>query len=73
MILNRHALQAFRELRGLTVTELAKRAGVTQSYVSNIEAGQRVPSGKVTQDLADALGVDVLAITSQPIVTKVAA
>ena len=62
MFLNRHTLRAIREIRGLTVTELAAMAAITQPYLSNIEAGRKVPSGDVIHQLAGALGVNVEAL-----------
>lgn len=44
-----------RELRGLTQSELATRAGVSQGHLSKIEHGGIAPNGKVLADLADAL------------------
>ncbi len=67
MHLNRHALKDFREARGLTVTELARRSGTTQSHVSNIEAGRRVPSLDLIRALAEALNVNLLSIASSEI------
>lgn len=40
-IANRHPLRALREAADLTMTDFAVRAGVSQSYISNIE-GDRV-------------------------------
>ena len=73
MHINRHALRAFRECRGLTLTELAERASTSQPHLSNIEAGRRVPSGEMIDRLAKALGVDVLALVHIPTETAVAA
>lgn len=39
----------------LTVTEAARRAGVDRSYLSNLEAGRRVPSAAYAAALADVL------------------
>lgn len=64
MNLNRHALRDFRRVRGLTITQLANQVETSQSHISNIEAGRRVPSGELIQAFSDALGVDVLSITS---------
>lgn len=49
----------WREHRGLTITALAERAGLSQSYLSQIESGKR--EGKVTMlaRLAHALSVDL--------------
>lgn len=56
MLLNRHALTALREARLLTKSELAKRADITVSYVSELEAGNRLnPSLDVVRKLSEAL------------------
>ena len=50
-------LKRLREERGLTQAELAKKASVTEAYVSMIEAGKRKsPSLPVLRRLAHALG-----------------
>jgi transcriptional regulator with XRE-family HTH domain len=51
-------VQELRRLRGLTVSQLAERAQVTQSYVLLIEAGQqRLPPRQILVRLARALAV----------------
>ncbi len=53
-------LKARREARGLTQAQLAKKAGVTEAYVSMLESGKRkAPSLPALQRLAKALGVPV--------------
>lgn len=50
-------------LRGdLTQTELAKKAGVPQSAISEIEAGKRYPRIDTLCKISDALGVSVTAL-----------
>jgi transcriptional regulator with XRE-family HTH domain len=48
-----------RERRGLKQVELAKRAGLQPSAISQFENGQREPSPENLCKLADALGVSV--------------
>jgi transcriptional regulator with XRE-family HTH domain len=48
-----------REQRGLSQLELAIRAGVSKSYVSDLENGRRNPSIKVLQKVASGLGVSL--------------
>ncbi len=51
-------LRRWRRARGLTQEELAKKAGVTKFYISQLETGIRDnPSLPVLQRLAKALGV----------------
>ncbi len=54
-----HPVRVWREYRGLTGAKLAKRAGATQSYISNIETGKRQGSLQTMMAIARALGVDV--------------
>jgi XRE family transcriptional regulator, master regulator for biofilm formation len=49
--------------RGMTLAELAKRARLSQGYVSKLEVGaQRNPSVAIIRRLAKALGVPVAAL-----------
>jgi len=48
-----------REELGLTGAQLAERAGLAPSAVSQIETGRRVPSSASVVKLAEGLGVDV--------------
>ena len=48
-------LHQFREERGFSQVELAKRSGVSQAFISQIEKGERVPTVFVAKRIADAL------------------
>lgn len=49
-----------REDKGISAAELARRAGVSKGYLSEIEAGNAPrPSGAVLMRLADALGTTI--------------
>lgn len=50
-------LERLREDAGLSQTALAKRVGVSQSSISQMEAGERSPSYAMLVELAEALGV----------------
>jgi transcriptional regulator with XRE-family HTH domain len=53
-------IKKLREAGGLTQLELAKKAGVTEAYISMIESGARKnPSLPTLKRLARALGVPV--------------
>ena len=52
-------LRAARELKGLSQTELAVRAGLQPSAVSHFETGRRQPSFDNLRRLADALTVSI--------------
>jgi len=52
-------LGRLREDAGLSQSALARRVGVSQSAVSQMESGERNPSYGMLVQLADALGVSV--------------
>lgn len=61
----------FRKERGLNATELAARAGVSKSYISELEAAPadaRGPSADVLYRIADALGVAMSDLLGRPII-----
>ncbi|MBQ0819401.1 MULTISPECIES: helix-turn-helix domain-containing protein [Microvirga] len=58
------AIRELREVKGLTQSDLAKRIGVSPSYMSQIEANQRSLSGTVIVELARVLRVDVAAFSN---------
>lgn len=47
-----------REEQGLTITDLANRAGLTRNAVSRIELGRRTPGSTTVEKLARGLGVE---------------
>jgi HTH-type transcriptional regulator / antitoxin HipB len=61
--------QAVRERRlalGLSQTELATRAGMTQPALSRLEAGGSVPRIPVLERIATALGAELVVALSPP-------
>jgi transcriptional regulator with XRE-family HTH domain len=50
---------------GLSQAELAIRAGIDRTYVSDVEAGTRNLSLGVTKRLADALGVGMIQLLQE--------
>lgn len=52
-------LKVWREYRGMTQDRLAVLAGVSKSYISQIEAGKKNGSVKVMRKVAEALAVDL--------------
>src|SRR2546429_7021530 len=48
-----------RQDRQLTIKELGDKAGLSEIYVGEIERGQKYPSARVLESLADALEMDV--------------
>lgn len=59
-------LRAIREGRGLSQSALADMAGVKQATISRIEKGVNNPSLQVAQDIAEALGVNVVELFGLP-------
>ncbi|WP_353889764.1 helix-turn-helix transcriptional regulator [Galbitalea sp. SE-J8] len=56
-------LRILRHDRDETLTETARRAGVSTQYLSEIERGIKEPSSEVIAAVADALGVTLLDLT----------
>lgn len=52
-------LKRLRELKGVTLEQLATRTGLTKSYLSKVERGMSVPSIATALKLADAFEVGV--------------
>ncbi|WP_034262784.1 helix-turn-helix domain-containing protein [Actinospica robiniae] len=60
------ALRRIREAAGMTLTELARRAGVAKSTLSQLESGQGNPSLETLWALCGALGVPVSSLLDPP-------
>jgi transcriptional regulator with XRE-family HTH domain len=60
---NGAAIQAIRRLLGISQPEFAKRLGVSQGAISNIERGARNASPMMIRKIADELGVSLDAVT----------
>ena len=52
-------LKRLREIKGVTLEELARKASLTKSYLSKVERGISVPSIAAALKLAEAFGVSV--------------
>ncbi len=52
-------IRSFRNYRGLTISELAAAAGISQPYLSEIETGKKTGSVDVLKRIASALNVDL--------------
>ena len=52
-------LRVIREKDGHTLTSLARTAGMSLGYLSDLENGRRQPNAKVTRALAVALNVPI--------------
>lgn len=51
------ALRELRQEKGLSQEELADKAGLHRTYISQIERGLKSPSLRSLQQIAEALGV----------------
>ncbi|MDT4995298.1 MAG: hypothetical protein QOH97_5190 [Actinoplanes sp.] len=61
-------MRAYRADKGLTQTELATAAGLSKTYISELESGAgRRPSGNVLLRIADALGVTIADILGRSV------
>ncbi|RKT36547.1 helix-turn-helix protein [Microbacterium sp. AG1240] len=60
-----HTLRREREAAGVSVSELARRAGVSKATVSQLEGGSGNPSVETLWALADALGVPFAVFVDQ--------
>jgi DNA-binding Xre family transcriptional regulator len=58
LLAGENRIKVWREHRGLTISELAAAAGLSQPYVSQIESGARKGGRKALGVLAKALGVE---------------
>jgi ribosome-binding protein aMBF1 (putative translation factor) len=67
-----HSLASLRLKKGLSQTELARRIGASQSWLSRIEAGTDIPSHPTVVKLAKALEADLQTV-SDAIMEKIGA
>ena len=51
-------LRGLRKHRGMSQDEVAKAAGITQGYYSEVERGEAVPTLDALDRISDALGLD---------------
>lgn len=54
-----NSIAVFRKYRGLSVSDLAAAAGISQPYLSEIEGGKKTGSVDVLKRIATALKVDL--------------
>lgn len=66
MQINGVAVRVIRQRSGVTSTDLAKAAGVSQALLSLIECGRRNSSPKTIKAIAEALMVPLPAILKNP-------
>ncbi len=53
------AIRRLRQAHGLSLSDLAKRTGISVSYLSRLEKGRSVPSFTLLSRLGNELGVDI--------------
>lgn len=61
-----HSLRREREALGISVSELARRAGVSKATVSQLESGAGNPSVETLWALGDALGIPFATLVDRP-------
>ena len=54
---NGHKIRLAREIKGLTLMQLAEQVGMSAPYLSDIERGNRRGSRKTLERIAAALGL----------------
>ncbi|MEM7462455.1 MAG: helix-turn-helix transcriptional regulator, partial [Pseudomonadota bacterium] len=59
IIAGANPVRTFREYRRLTASEVARQAGVNQSYISEIENGRKPGSASALKRIAQALRVEM--------------
>lgn len=59
-------LKAVRQRKGLTQKTLADRAGMSYTYLCNVENGKADPSLSTLKRLAKALGITVSKLVEEP-------
>jgi transcriptional regulator with XRE-family HTH domain len=59
-------VRANRERLGYSQEELAFRAGLNRAYLSDVERGERNPTIKVVDRIAEGLGVDPSILFHRP-------
>ena len=53
-------LKALRKARGLSKNRLAQLAGISQTHISDIEAGKKNPTVETLRRICDALGISLI-------------
>lgn len=63
-----HSLRRHREAAGISVSELARRSGISKATVSQLENGSGNPSVETLWALGDALGIPFADLVDEPVV-----
>lgn len=66
-------IKRYREDKSMTAAQLAERAGISRSYVSELENGKgdhKRPSAQVMYKIGKALGISMSELLGQPLITE---
>ncbi|MCL5780438.1 MAG: helix-turn-helix domain-containing protein [Firmicutes bacterium] len=66
----KNRVQAVREEKGLSKSELARRSGVALSFINYIETGQKSPTLRTLEKLAKAMDVPVTELLDKGLPAK---
>ncbi|HHW36775.1 MAG TPA: helix-turn-helix domain-containing protein [Bacillales bacterium] len=61
-----HRIKNLRESKGLSKNQLAKLAEISQSYISDLEAGKKNPTIDILDRIAKALETPLTSLISDP-------
>lgn len=61
--INGAKLRIYRKTRGFTQQTLADRAGISRSFVAEIERGAKLPRVPVARSIAEVLAVELATLT----------
>lgn len=64
VLMDGEKLRKLRDARHLSQNDLARQAGISRSYIAEIERGERRPRMLVANAIAKSLRVDLDALTS---------
>jgi transcriptional regulator with XRE-family HTH domain len=59
ILLNKREYSNFLKNKGYTKAKLARKLGVTRSYITKLENGDMIPSSQKMFSLAEQLGCDI--------------
>src|SRR3546814_9718952 len=65
LLAGENPIRVWREHRGMSASQLAERAGLSQAYVSQLETGRRDGTVAALGALARALGLDIDDLTGR--------
>jgi transcriptional regulator with XRE-family HTH domain len=66
------SLAVTRTLAGLSQAGLSRATGISQGYISGIEAGDKHATPEMLKKLADGIGVPIAALITDPTAAQIA-